>query len=308
MRTKLCQINWHPSERDGGKNAPIMATDFAPVPHHATRPSIPSDPSTAVRIVATASQDGTVRLWKLNAAPAPTTASSSSSSSSSTTTDGFHVDYVLDFEGHQMSVNAVRFSPNGECIATGGDDGYVIVWYMTTQPMDTSIKAATSWHEVETPRQLQRVILRGKLSEICDLSWTHDSKYIVTGSVDGTVGVWDVNASKLCHQLKDHKGFVQGVATDPRGEYFTSQCASRTCRIHKVDMTKVTPSHFYIRHLYVPVGLAACSSFFLVVIRSCFWHSHSVRADFCYFVLLLLLLLLLCFFFRWAPENGPFNV
>ena len=267
MRTKLCQINWHPSERDGGKNAPIMATDFAPVPHHATRPSIPSDPSTAVRIVATASQDGTVRLWKLNAAPAPTTASSSSSSSSSTTTDGFHVDYVLDFEGHQMSVNAVRFSPNGECIATGGDDGYVIVWYMTTQPMDTSIKAATSWHEVETPRQLQRVILRGKLSEICDLSWTHDSKYIVTGSVDGTVGVWDVNASKLCHQLKDHKGFVQGVATDPRGEYFTSQCASRTCRIHKVDMTKVTPSLFtpdtftfplVLRHVLLFFGGPAC--------------------------------------------------
>ena len=137
-----------------------------------------------------------------------------------------------------MSVNAVRFSPNGECVATAGDDGYVIVWYMTTKPMDSSVAAVNSWKDVTSIRQLQRVILRGKVSEICDLSWTKDSKYIITGSVDGTVGVWDVNASKICHQMKDHKGFVQGVSTDPRGEFFTSQCASRTCRIHKVDMTK----------------------------------------------------------------------
>ena len=247
MRTKLCQINWHPSERDGGKNAPIMSTDFAPVPHDAPHPSLPSDPSTTVRVVATASQDGTVRLWNLHT---DTTPSSSSSSSSSTTTaaaaaaaaaattGGFRVDYVLDFEGHTMSVNAVRFSPNGECVATAGDDGYVIVWYMTTKPMDSSVAAVNSWKDVTSIRQLQRVILRGKVSEICDLSWTKDSKYIITGSVDGTVGVWDVNASKICHQMKDHKGFVQGVSTDPRGEFFTSQCASRTCRIHKVDMTK----------------------------------------------------------------------
>ena len=137
-----------------------------------------------------------------------------------------------------MSVNAVRFSGNGECLATAGDDGYVIVWYLTTKPLDTSVAPATSWNNVTSPRQLQRIILRGKLSEICDLSWTSDSKFIITGSVDGTVGVWDVCASKLCHQMKDHKGFVQGVACDPRGEYFSSQCASRTCRMHRVDISK----------------------------------------------------------------------
>ena len=262
MRTKLCQINWHPSERDGGKNAPIMSTDFAPVPHYAPHPSLPSDEATTVRIVATASQDGTVRLWKLHtsssansfvtsssssssSSPSSSSSSSSSSCASSSTTpsnassaDAFRVDYILDFEGHSMSVNAVRFSPNGECVATAGDDGYVIVWYLTTKPLDSSVIPAMSWNDVTSNRQLQRIILRGKISEICDLSWTKDSKYIITGSVDGTVGVWDVCASKICHQMKNHKGFVQGVATDPRGEYFTSQCASRTCRIHKVDMTK----------------------------------------------------------------------
>ena len=121
-------------------------------------------------------------------------------------------DYILDFEGNTMCVNAVRFSPNGECLATGGDDGYVIVWFRTTRPLDQSVPASTSWHGVRSTKQLQRMILRGKLSEICDLAWTSDSKYIVTGSVDGTVGVWNVCAGKLCQQTKDHKGFVQGVS------------------------------------------------------------------------------------------------
>ena len=240
MRTKLCQIRWHPDERDGGKNAPIMATDFAPVSHNAPHPSLPTDTSTTPRIVATASQDGSVRLWKLlvGDSQSNTTTTSTASTTTTTTSDNFRIEHVLDFEGHSMSVNAVRFSPNGECVATGGDDGYVIVWYRTTKPLDSSVLPAKSWNEVTSARQLQRVILRGKLSEICDLSWTKDSKYIITGSVDGTVGVWDVCASKIFHQMKDHKGFVQGVACDPRGEYFSSQCASRTCRMHKVDLTK----------------------------------------------------------------------
>jgi chromatin assembly factor 1 subunit B len=137
-----------------------------------------------------------------------------------------------------MCVNAVRFSPNGECLATGGDDGYVIVWYRTTCPLDPSIAASTSWDDVTSVKQLQRVIMRGKLSEICDLAWTSDSKYVITGSVDGTIGVWDVCNAKLCQQTKDHKGFVQGVAADPLGEYVTTQCSSRTVRVHRAEASK----------------------------------------------------------------------
>ena len=194
-------------------------------------------------MVATAAQDGTVRLWRLNSSGSGQAAASSSSdagpaSPTPSAPGGFRVDYILDFEGNTMCVNAVRFSPNGECLATGGDDGYVIVWFRTTRPLDQSVPASTSWHDVRSTKQLQRMILRGKLSEICDLAWTSDSKYIVTGSVDGTVGVWNVCAGKLCQQTKDHKGFVQGVSADPLGEFVATQCSSRTVRVHRAEANK----------------------------------------------------------------------
>ena len=154
-------------------------------------------------------------------------------------------------------VCAVRFSPNGECVATGGDDGYVIVWYRTTKPLDSSVLPAKSWNEVTSARQLQRVILRGKLSEICDLSWTKDSKYIITGSVDGTVGVWDVCASKIFHQMKDHKGFVQGVACDPRGEYFSSQCAHFATSLHAIFRSAI----FFWKQDLVPLDNLSSAAF-----------------------------------------------
>lgn len=35
-------------------------------------------------------------------------------------------------------------------------------------------------------------VLRGHLEDIYDLSWSHDSCYIVTGSVDNSAIIWDV--------------------------------------------------------------------------------------------------------------------
>ena len=68
MRSKLCQINWHPSETLNHKNAPIRATDFAPPGD--------GDVGRKSRVVATAAQD-TVRLWRLSSAAGQAASSSS---------------------------------------------------------------------------------------------------------------------------------------------------------------------------------------------------------------------------------------
>lgn len=42
-----------------------------------------------------------------------------------------------------------------------------------------------------------------------DLSWSIDNTKILSGSVDNTAILWDINKGKLDHILSDHKGFVQ---------------------------------------------------------------------------------------------------
>jgi WD40 repeat protein len=39
---------------------------------------------------------------------------------------------ILKQQGHYYDVNAVAYSPNGQLIATGGDDGKVKVWNATS--------------------------------------------------------------------------------------------------------------------------------------------------------------------------------
>lgn len=57
--------------------------------------------------------------------------------------------------------------------------------------------------------------LRCHLEDVYDLSWSMDSLSLISGSVDNTAVIWDVNKGKSKTILNDHKGFVQGVAWDP---------------------------------------------------------------------------------------------
>lgn len=52
---------------------------------------------------------------------------------------------------------------------------------------------------------------------ISDISWSHDSSQILSGSLDHTAKIWDVETSKLLSS-QDINGFVQTVQFDSQGE------------------------------------------------------------------------------------------
>lgn len=69
--------------------------------------------------------------------------------------------------------------------------------------------------------------LRGHLEDVYDLSWSMDSLSIISGSVDNTAVIWDVKKGKSKACLNEHKGFVQGVAWDPRNKYVATFATDR---------------------------------------------------------------------------------
>ena len=75
--------------------------------------------------------------------------------------------------------------------------------------------------------------LRGHREDVQDLSWAADSTALVTGSVDQTAIVFDIQRGVGATSLMGHGSHVQGVSWDPLGEYFVTQSADRTCRVHK---------------------------------------------------------------------------
>lgn len=81
--------------------------------------------------------------------------------------------------------------------------------------------------------------LRGHMEDVYDLSWSPNSLNLISGSVDNTARVWDVQRGKSIAVLTDHKSFVQGVAWDPKNQYLATLSADRYLRIFDAATRKI---------------------------------------------------------------------
>lgn len=77
------------------------------------------------------------------------------------------------------------------------------------------------------------------MEDVYDISWSPDSLSLISGSVDNTAMVWNVDTGKSQGILSDHKGFVQGVAWDPANKYLATLSTDRTFRIFDVETRRV---------------------------------------------------------------------
>lgn len=161
---------------------------------------------------ATAGADNDVRIWSLtfNAEKA-------------------NISYMATLSRHSKAVNVVRFSPDGELLASSGDDNAILLWKL-------SDSLAPAVGEEEGNKETWTVVkmLRGHLEDIYDLCWSCDSKYMVSGSVDNKTIIWDIQKGQHVCILGESKQYVQGVAWDPQGQWVVTHSNDRNMRIYSV--------------------------------------------------------------------------
>ncbi|KKD40042.1 caspase family protein [Limnoraphis robusta] len=185
------------------------------------------------QIIASASGDDTIKLWKkdgtllhtltghtndiVNHNFSPNGQILASASRDGTIKlwkkDGTLLNTLTD---HQAIVNHVTFSPDGQTLASASDDGTIKLW------------------------KKQGILLKtiednGPISSV---SFSQDGQTIASGSMDGTVKLWKKDGTFL-KSFSAHNGLVINVNFSPDGEMIGSSSADKTVKLWKPDGTLI---------------------------------------------------------------------
>ncbi|WP_438941304.1 nSTAND1 domain-containing NTPase [Micromonospora craterilacus] len=179
--------------------------------------------------VATASRDGTARLW-----------------------DAHTGTVCAVLRGHTDMVEAIAYSPDATRVATASRDATVRIWDAASGDLVTVLScgdcargvafspdgarlAATSRdrlvHLWDTATWTVHSTLAGHADDVWGVHWAPDSSRLVTASHDRTLVVWDPATGRPARTLRGHLDLVEAVAYSPDGRWIVSGSADHTVRI-----------------------------------------------------------------------------
>lgn len=161
--------------------------------------------------VVSASEDGSARIWDVNAAPATMVSAA-----------------TLVLSGHMDAVYSAAWSPGGGYIVTASEDGTAKVW------------SASTGEELIT--------FSGHTGAVNDAAWSPDGICIATAGDDHTAKVWNATTGEELLTLSDHTDAVSSVAWSPDGTRIATASKDRTARIWDASMgTELLSLVFYYR-------------------------------------------------------------
>jgi RNA polymerase sigma factor (sigma-70 family) len=184
---------------------------------------------------------------------------------------------VREMRGHQTVVESLVFSPDGTTLFSRGRlprplrvgdvrerlgemPDIVRVWDVATgterrsglqglvaehvalSPDGRTLAASSSLHETATGGQRARLI--GHTNTVCAVAFSPDGRTLASGSMDGTVRLWDLPSGKEVGRLGKEvppfagRGWVLAVAFSPDGRTLASGGLDQT--VHLWDVSRIT--------------------------------------------------------------------
>jgi Tol biopolymer transport system component len=153
------------------------------------------------RQLATASLDGTAKIWDATASWDGTAKLWDASSGRELRT----------LHGHAAAVSSVTFSPDGKQLATASWDGTAKLW------------DASSGQELRT--------LRGHTDAVNSVAYSRDGKQLATASDDRTAKLWDASSGEELRTLRGHSNTVYSVTFSPDGRQLATASIDRTAKL-----------------------------------------------------------------------------
>jgi WD40 repeat protein len=104
------------------------------------------------------------------------------------------------FSGHSATVRSVRFSPNGQMLASASEDGTVKLWNLEGRELRTFL---------------------GHSASVMSVRFSPDGQMLASGSDDGTVKIWILEGRESC-TFSGHRSKVRSVSFSPDGQMLAS--------------------------------------------------------------------------------------
>jgi WD40 repeat protein/transcriptional regulator with XRE-family HTH domain len=122
---------------------------------------------------------------------------------------------ATDSTSHLTSWNSdLSFSPDGQTVATNGQDGTILEWNVQTGSL-------TQWSGHDAP--VWAVVCAGK------------GQTLASGSHDQTVRLWDMQTRQCLRVLHGHEDSVRAIAFDLSGQQLASGSSDQTIRLWGVE-------------------------------------------------------------------------
>jgi WD40 repeat protein len=199
--------------------------------------------------IASASEDGTVRLWQMNGGLLQRTFGSGVTGVSWTTgsldavafsADGQTIaaagyDGIIrlwrvssgasaaELKGHGRYVSELAFSPDGQWLASTGYDNTLRLWKIDLN------ERFFLWHAIKA--KPVHVLTNVHSGWVCSIAFRPDGQQIASAGEDGTVKIWQTDQGKLLKTLQGHEGMVKAVAFSPTGRKVASSATDKTIKI-----------------------------------------------------------------------------
>jgi len=146
-------------------------------------------------LVASGSDDKTIRLWRITGHEEPRPEIRS-----------IHTIKL------RSCINSLAFSPDGSLLGAALDSGWIELYDMVKGKMVGALEGQTT-------------------SEVWTICFSPDGKRIISGALDRAVRIWDVDSRECNWALRGHDEWVNGVAIAPDGNAIVSAGGDKTVRV-----------------------------------------------------------------------------
>ena len=205
----------------------VLDIDFRPLP--------PVDNNSKNNyLMASASTDKTVRLWRINQSAVVKDQGITSIANSPINAAAFatadvagkikiwqlsnnNQELIHSLPGHQSTINQITYSQDGKLLASASAEDEIKIW-------DTESGELIDTLKTESPQA------RG----INSISFSQDRNFLIAADEDKTIQIWDLTNSTILSSFTGHSDRIQTITVSPDNKIIASAGNDRTIKIWNI--------------------------------------------------------------------------